>query len=390
MLPIAFGLGTAIAREREKIILTLRSIMFSLAKVLMPMLTLIALLFMITLPFMGLEPLWSTGKTSPIVLTLLSLMIIFLNAVFQMGSKRPPYPIWLRRPIELMLLTMPIYTAIALYSTQVRISEYGLTPTRVYAVIIEIIAGLYAIGYTVAVIRRGDVWMSTIKKINVWISLVIVGVIILIHTPILDPFRLSANNQYNRLISGKVAAEDFDFAALKFKLGKLGYDKLLLLKNIEGHAEAKEIRTAAEEIIESTSYYRAKNQQKTNALKAEDIIVLTPSGELPEGMLKALRKDLPLYQLTACAKKKDAVVFALNIDDDPEDEHLFITSGNYYSIYVYDNGICCKKNYNYNYSTKDKHPTRTELISAIKNSTIETATPEYRDILINGKRLRIR
>ena len=114
ILPVAFGLGAAIMRERVKIIITLRSILFSLAKVLLPMVTLIALLFILTLPFTGLAPLWSTGKTSPIILTMLFLIIFFLNAVFQMGAEEPPYPKWLRLPIEIMVLTMPVYTIIAL------------------------------------------------------------------------------------------------------------------------------------------------------------------------------------------------------------------------------------------------------------------------------------
>lgn len=391
VLPVAFGLGAAIAREREKIILTLRTIMFSLAKILLPMLTLIALLFIVTLPFTGLDPLWSTKKTSPIILILLSVIIIYINAVFQMGTKTPPYSKWLRRPIEVMVLTMPIYTAIALYSTSIRIGEYGLTPMRVYAVLIELIAMLYAVGYSVAVIRRGDIWLDGIKKINVWVSLVIVGVIVLVHTPVLDPFRLSANSQYDRIISGEVTAEDFDFAALKFKLGKHGYDKLLLLKDIEGHPEAAEIKQGVEKTLEATNYYQARNKQQTPELTAKNITVLTPSGELPEGMLKALNTGIPDYRIRSCAEKSDAVVFALNIDDDPEDEHLFVSSGECFDIYVYDNGVCCKKQYTYkrHHTPKDKWLTREEFISAIENSNIEVVDPEYQDLIIDGNKFRI-
>lgn len=386
VLPVAFGLGVAILRERDKIIITLRSILFSLSKVLLPMVTLIALLFILTLPLTGLDPLWSTGKTSPIILTLLSLIILFLNAVFQMGSEEPPYPKWLRRPIEVMILTMPIYTAIALYSTFIRIGDYGLSPMRVYAVLIEIMIMLYAIGYSISVLRGGEVWMNGIKKINVFVSLIIVGTIILLHTPILDPLKLSANNQYNRLISGKVSAEDFDFAALRFKFGKVGYDKLNLLKDIEGHAEATEIKEAVEDAL-TLDYYNRK-RSKTKLVKAEDIMILTPSGELPKNIFDSFKKNLGVWRMNSCAKDKDCIVFNLNIDNDIEEEYLFVTSGKYYSIYIYDDEICCKKNYS---STRDGlRPTREELITAIKESQIDTIDAKYKDILVGKTVLTIR
>src|SRR5690606_5926807 len=53
-----------------------------------------------------------------------------------------------------------------------------------------------------------------------------------------DPLERSASNQFQRLVTGKVAVEDFDLGALRFDLGAPGLRYLERLEKAEGETAA--------------------------------------------------------------------------------------------------------------------------------------------------------
>ena len=87
---IMAGIGVALAKEHAQIISTLRAISSTLFRSLTPLLVIITLSFVATLPFTGLAPLWATKWASSILLSLLLSILLFVNAVFQDGKAQCP------------------------------------------------------------------------------------------------------------------------------------------------------------------------------------------------------------------------------------------------------------------------------------------------------------
>jgi len=286
--PVLFAIGLANGRENSRIINTTRGTILSVFRFLMPLLALIALLFLMALPFKGLDLLWSTDMATPLLLTLISLLILFLNGTFEDGEKEPPFHPFLRFGVEAATLAMPIFSGIAFYSLNLRIDQYGLTPYRFFAMVLVIITGCYALGYAVAVIRRRGVWMGFIRPVNLTLAWVVIAITLALHTPILDPIGWSARNQFQRLMKEKVDPEMFDYGFLRFKLGRQGWETLQRMEGLNKHPNFEKIQAGLENAREMKYYQRPKLVEKVPPLKDEHFVLLGGLDRIPEGFLSFL------------------------------------------------------------------------------------------------------
>jgi hypothetical protein len=382
----AFGLGLTIGKESHKVINTLRGITLTVFRILMPLLAFIALLFLVALPFTGLQPLWSTRAASPLLLTVLAFSLLFINAVFQDGSGEPPYPTLVRKEVEGLLLAMPIFAGLALYSIGLRIGQYGLTPDRFYGVLAGIVFLLYGLGYAAAVIRRGAVWIGLVRPINIALALFLVVLAIATHTPVLDPLAWSARNQYQRLIEGKADAQDFDYGALRFLLGRAGYARLEALGRIQDHPNAQLIRERVASVKEAKSYYALRRQRpakQSTALDLKGRLEVLPTGaELPDDLVQTIVVSHG-NGAENCVRLGGCLLYAINLDEDPENEYLLIPPlRSYDSIAVFDRSAQGWENAGSLVLRRGQWVKPAELIEKLRASEIELITPIYRDIKI--------
>ncbi|WP_210217163.1 DUF4153 domain-containing protein, partial [Klebsiella pneumoniae] len=132
---------------------------FAICRGLLPLLSFIAVLFVLSLPFTGLAPLWATRSAASLLLVLAVLLISLANAVYQHDDGTPPYPAWLRRLVEASLLALPIYAGLALYAMSLRVSQYGWTLSRFWGAAVAVLIAGYAIGYAFAALRRHGRWL---------------------------------------------------------------------------------------------------------------------------------------------------------------------------------------------------------------------------------------
>lgn len=218
-----FGLGILIGRTQHRPIQIARQVLLAIFKGLLPLLAFIAVLFVASLPFTGLEPLWSTRSAAAILLCLATLLIVFVNAVFQDGNAGSPYPMPLRRLVEAGLLVLPVYTLLALFALWLRIDQYGWTSERFWAVLATVLVTGYALGYAWAVLRPGNGWLQPVRRINKVLALGLVGIVVLANLPVLDPHRIGVASQLGRLDDGRTAADQMDLEYLRFESGRRGY-----------------------------------------------------------------------------------------------------------------------------------------------------------------------
>jgi hypothetical protein len=90
-----------------------------------------------------------------------------------------------------------------------------------------LVASCYALGYAWAGSKRG--WLPTLDRVNTATAFVIVAVIVLVFSPLVDPARIAVHSQLARLAAGRVSAQHFDFAFLRFdgaRFGRAALDRL--------------------------------------------------------------------------------------------------------------------------------------------------------------------
>ena len=184
--------------------------------------------FLVALAFTGLQPLWSTRFAASILLWSVTVTLILINAAYKDGDEvnRPFLAVrWAGRVAGPMMLTL---TLLAIYAIAQRVVQYGWTPGRVRSCAVAFVALTYSSGYTWASVMRGP-WLQRLEKVNVVASLVILGILALLLSPVADPARLAVIDQVSRLKSGAIAPAKFDYELLRFGGGRYGQNALAAL-----------------------------------------------------------------------------------------------------------------------------------------------------------------
>ena len=323
-LPVVFALGIRIGLTHDRIITALRRIVLSLCGWLMPLLALITLLFGASLPFTGLTPVWDTGYSTPILLCLIGANIVLLNGIFQDGSNQVRYPSPLLRLIEIAILLLPVFAILGAYSTWLRIDQYGLSPKRIYLVLLLVITCSYSFAYAFAVFRKNKPWMGAIRPANTAIALLVCLSIILVHSPLINPVAVSTRYQLHRLFSGRIEPEKFDFGALKFQFGIPGIKALQKLADLPADTPLmKKITAQLAAVNKADSYYSWKKQQGKKQHSTPPKFTLLGNDNISlQGLAKAIEQEQ--CQIQPC------VLYPVDLDKDNQKEMILIDTRHYY------------------------------------------------------------
>ena len=198
---------------------------------LLPFFSFMSLIFMACLPFSGLKMLWNTGQASTLMLLLQFGTIILANAAWLDGSKNTFTNKYINFAAEISLLCLPVYFGMCIYSVGLRIEQYGLSVDRIQAMFLVVVTGVWGMGYAGAVLLR--VWPSAIGKVNIASVLIMAVIVAAMNSPLLDPYKLAALNQAERLSTGEIEPESFDYIYARFNLGRYGNAMLKKLEQDE-------------------------------------------------------------------------------------------------------------------------------------------------------------
>jgi len=282
-LSLAFAFGIIIFRNQAGVIDTITRIQQALMKFLLVILALVSVLFMLALPFTGLEPLWKTGHGSLLILCLQALMLFFLNAVYQADADSRPYPLWLHRAIYAAVALLPVYSLIACYGLMLRVEQYGWSVSRCWGLVLWAILALFSVGYLWGILKKRDLWLQHLSWINVRMGLVLLAVMMLVNSPLIDFRKITVQSQLARLEDGKTLLADFDLHYFRHDLAKPGYDALQQLKAQHGETNpALALRIDAlyrKDMHNETTEQNSKDQlqQLLVALKLPDHVILPPA-----------------------------------------------------------------------------------------------------------------
>jgi uncharacterized membrane protein YiaA len=219
----AFGAAVGLLRDRDSMLHILQKVVRAILSVLAPVLALGLVLFVLALPFTGLAPLWSQTKmTTPIVLVCILGAVVLANAVIGNAADEEARSPALRYAAMGLAWVMIPLALVAAISTGKRIGQYGFTPDRLWAAVFVAAAAAFAIAYLVALVRGRRAWPERLRQANVGIAAGLCLLALSLALPIVSFGAISARDQLARLQSGKVAPDEFDWAALRFDFGPSG------------------------------------------------------------------------------------------------------------------------------------------------------------------------
>lgn len=340
---------------------------------LLPFFSVLSALFLLCLPFSGLQILWSTGQTSTLMLLLQFGTIILANAAWLDGTK----PAFTRRYVntlaQVSIICLPVYTALSVYSVSLRIMQYGLTVDRVQAMFLVVITGIWGIGYSLAVMLRK--WPKSIGGVNITAIIILALITTAMNSPLLDPFRLASVNQLSRLQSGQISPEDFDYIYTRFNLGRYGHEVLHELSMSESSRIRRGVEAAqsvsSEEYLNSTLKGQPPLSQRREIISGMKVY---PEGmSLTEGQIKYLVSHW--NELKNVKRSDELTGIFIDVSASKDIHNLLIITRESGIIYaLHDDSLVYSGMISGSFNPSE----------IMRSNIIRTVEPEYRDIVIGS------
>lgn len=246
-VPVFSGLivaaGMLIGRSLDGPVHSLRQVIFSLFFGLLPLLSLGCVIFSVAtfsaIVSAGLESLWQAGVSGHALLSLIAVMTLMINAVYQDGTQAPNYHRVVHWLVHAGILTLPLLAGLALHALQLRLAQHGFSQLRLAGLLLGGLLSLHAIGYALAVLLPGRDRLAAMKPVNIITAWVAIVMLVLLNSPVLDLHRLTVNQQFERLLKGNVSPQDFDLKHIRHDSGRYGLTALQALeKQLQAHQPA--------------------------------------------------------------------------------------------------------------------------------------------------------
>ncbi|HEX5391903.1 MAG TPA: DUF4153 domain-containing protein [Rhodocyclaceae bacterium] len=383
----AFATALHLTDVRPGMVRSIRNLLLTLQSWLLPLLTLILGGFLASIPFTGLDSLWKTRHAASLLLGVAATLVILINTVYQHGKKGQEVIPVLRYSARIACgLLLPL-VALAAYAVALRVNQYGLSKDRVIAIACLIVATCYAAGYGWAAVSRRE-WLAPVALCNVLTSWCVLAVLVALFTPIADPSRLATNSQLAQLASGRITADKFDFAYLRFDTARYGREALeRLSKEGAGPDPARIKEMAAKALALKNKWDRSPPTLSAVDVTA-NIRMQTPGANLPKefaairwGEVSTQRWMLPNCLTTANAT---CDAYLLPLIDGGRGELLLVPERGTGAVFV--QGADGAWSHVAQLPATENCPT---VRDALKAGTHRLAAPKLRDIEINGQRVHL-
>ncbi len=325
-IALANGFGVIIFRNLTSIIDTITRLQQALMKFLLVILTLISILFLLALPFTGLQPLWGSGG-STLILWMQALMLFFVNAVYQDEADRWPYSRGLHRFIYFGIALLPIYSAISFYGLGLRVEQYGWSLARCWAYLIWLLLALFPLGYCWGIFRLRDQWTHQLSRVNIAIGLIFLGCMLAVNSPLLDFRKITVDSQLARLESGKTTPDSFDFNYFRRNLARPGYLALQQLK--EQHRESNPAVTTRIEALYADNNATKKTLTIEEFSKAIQVLGATPPASL---LMEIHAKETE--SMWTIQNTQQYFLRSIDIDHDGNNEYLLVRKQNLHTTFA--------------------------------------------------------
>lgn len=233
-ISVAIGVVSAsaavLARMQVRLILALQNLLTLIATGLLPLMAALALLFIGILPFVGLEAVSARISAAGLLTTLALLLLLLVTVVWHPQRQKLPYFSPLRGMIHLAVIIAPAYPVLAGWALWLRIAQYGWSPERLYGVLITIVALVWTVGFCLSVLFYHRDPQRLQAHITPTTGLLALIFLVLVHTPVLDPWRISVESHMARYQDGRINADQVSLYMLS-NTGRKGREAMQMLQN---------------------------------------------------------------------------------------------------------------------------------------------------------------
>lgn len=208
---LTLGLALAVVQEFKDYVSPF--LILRLLRLLLPAVLVVMIVFVVALPVQGLSGLFGGLSVAAILLAMTAGSATLITTAIDQSDAEATQNPFLSGSTQALALILPIPAGLAAYSVWLRINQYGLTPDRLFAALMAVLALGYGLLYALAVLRRAG-WMARIRQGNVYMALAGLAAAVMWLTPILNAERISANTLVARYLSGATPVAALDAAQL--------------------------------------------------------------------------------------------------------------------------------------------------------------------------------
>lgn len=205
-----FGLGMAVIDDLADLLSPY--VVLRVFRLFLPVVLGVMAVFLVALPFRGLDGLAGGLSPATLLLTMVAGGIALVSIAIDQADPDATQSALLVRCTQGMALILPVVAALAVYAIWLRVVDRGWSPERLFILLVAGVGLVYGLVYALSVLR-GGAWMERIRQGNIRIALGIVVLAALWLTPVLNAERISAASQLARFEAEGVEA--LDAAALR-------------------------------------------------------------------------------------------------------------------------------------------------------------------------------
>ena len=374
----AGGIGVLILRNQANVVSLMEKIAGALLRILLPLVALIAILFLVTLPFTGVQLLWKTGEGTFLMMWLVCLMLLLVNVTYQ--HERDAYQRFLEIVVKVIFLLLPVYLGICAWGISLRVGQYGWSFERLWTVVVLFLQACFVFAYAAAMYLPGKSWIDRLPGVNKRLGLAVGIVLILLGTPLLDLHHIAAADQVSRLASGKVDLDKFDYNYLRFSLGEYGYQETVRLKTLPAIAGDPKRLAYIENALNSKTPWMNQTQM-AGQRDIKSAIKTFPEGNTPPPELMALVAKRPDAYMCTYTPNSYCQLIAANVTGDGLPGYVFVEK-NYCNPAAAEliNG-----KWNWVAEVHTGSCTRSNLIQALISGQFKLVKPQYQDVLVGDE-----
>lgn len=380
-LGLVTALAVILARTQSRLIDSIQKLFTLIATGLLPLVSLLTLLFIITLPFAGLNAISRHISAAGLLLTLAFLQLLLMAVVRDPQKASIPWAGPLRYLIKTALLVTPLYVLIAAWALWLRVAQYGWTAERLHGALAVVVLLVWSLGYFVSIVwRKGQNPLVLQGKVNLAVSLLVLVILVLLNSPVLDSMRISVNSHMARYQSGKNTPDQVSIYMLE-QSGRYGRAALESLKSdVEYMKDPKRRRSL---LMAFDGVQRLQQRISEKAL-ADNVLIAPGSGKPDATFWSVVMKNL--YNAMICIEKGACVLVEQDLNSDGRAEWiLFAFNSERYIVYGFDPD---KKEWQeLTMSLLPREITKEKLLTAAKEGKLGTKPKAWRDLTVDGETL---
>jgi hypothetical protein len=375
------GAGIVLARHQAGALHAVLRVCLALGRALLPLIAILTLVFLPTLLFTGLQPLWDTRRATLLLLLLVFGTVVLVNAVLHDGTGLGGYRSAARRLMGAALLTLPVYATLALVALAMRVKQYAWTVDRLWGAIAVFVALAYALSYAASVLvpRKGERF-GWLAPANTAMAVLVATILLLVQSPLLDLRKITVSSQLARHAA---QLDKLDFAYLRFDLGRHGYEAVVALKDDPRVKASAALTERVERAIAAKNRWDAMYQEP---IAAEKIVAMPEGTPMPDGMLDFINRKVQSRQLGMTCDD-GCVLVALDLMDDREREWVLMSAKprrwTHFLVFARSG-----EDWAHVANVESFDPDEA-MIEAIRQGRLKAVEPDVRDLAVGGQTLRV-